>query len=89
MSDSSDTQPETHRQEKGGFEGAGASNDEYGALIEFIREQKRSGGGDDEEGDGSRTVKKRSFWTPWKTREVRVNKDGEEETVAAKVPASW
>lgn len=89
MSDSSDTQPETHRQEKGGFEGAGASNDEYGALIEFIREQKRSGGGDDEEGDGSRTVKKRSFWAPWKTREVRVNKDGEEETVAAKVPASW
>lgn len=83
MSDSSATHPEVHN-EKGGE----AANDEYSTLIEFIRSQKRSGG-DEEENDGSRIVKKRSLLTPWKTREVRVNKEGEEETVAAKVPASW
>lgn len=84
MSDSSDTQPELQRHEKGG-EGP---TDEYGVLIEFIKAQKKAGG-DEEENDGSRIVKKRSTWAPWKTREVRVNKQGEEEEVAAKVPASW
>lgn len=94
MSDSSGTQPEHHQQhekaaqhEEAGAGGA-AANDEYGTLIEFIRAQKRSTG-DDEENDGSKIVKKRSMLTPWKVREVRVNKEGEEETVVAKVPASW
>ncbi|KDN53400.1 putative PMA1-H+-transporting P-type ATPase [Tilletiaria anomala UBC 951] len=63
-------------------------NEEYAALLDFIRAQKAHGG-DDENDDGTMIVKKRSFLTPWKTREVRVNKNGEEETVAAKVPASW
>lgn len=83
MSDSSATHPE-QRLEKGGE----VANDEYGMLIEFIRSQKR-GGNESEEEDGSRIVKKRSLLTPWKVREVRVNKDGEEEAIAAKVPASW
>lgn len=85
MSDSSGTQPELQHSK---HEEAGAANDEYGTLIEFIRAQKRSTG-DEEGNDGSKIVKKRSLLTPWKTREVRVNKEGEEETVAAKVPASW
>ena len=63
-------------------------NEEYANLLDFIRAQKAAGAGD-EEGDGTRIVKKRSMLTPWKTREVRVNKHGEEEHVAAKVPASW
>lgn len=65
-----------------------APTDEYGALIAFIKAQK-SAGGDDEEDDGTHIVKKRSLLTPWKVREVRVNKNGEEEEVAAKVPQSW
>lgn len=83
MSDSSGTQQEGLS--KGG---SGAANEEYQTLINYIREQKKHGG-DDEENDGSKIVKKRSFWAPWKTREVRVNKEGEEEPMAAKVPASW
>ncbi len=64
-------------------------NEEYATLLDFIRAQKTHAG-DDDENDGSKIVKKRSFLTPWKTREVRVNKHGEEEeTVATKVPASW
>ena len=63
--------------------------DEYGALVAFIRSQKRSGGDDEEEDTGIRVVKKRDMWRPWKVREVRVNKNGEEETVAQKVPQAW
>ncbi|PWN41373.1 plasma-membrane proton-e [Ceraceosorus guamensis] len=70
--------------EKGGE----APSEEYQQLIQFIRDQK-SNSGDEEVDDGSRVVKKRSLLTPWKTREVRVNKEGEEEEVAAKVPPSW
>jgi H+-transporting ATPase len=73
-----------------GEQGAGpqANSEEYAQLIEFIRSQKNATS-DEDAGDGSHTVKKRSWITPWKTREVRVNKDGEEEEVAARVPASW
>lgn len=63
--------------------------DEYGALVHFIRSQKR-GGGEDSEDDGSRIVRKRNWMMPWKVREVRVNKNGEEESVVEeKVPESW
>lgn len=68
--------------------GGDAPQDEYGQLVAFIQDQKRSNA-DDEEGDGSRIIKKRSWLTPWKTQEVRVNKNGEVETVAQKVPESW
>lgn len=87
MSDSSGTQ-EAHRNEKP----VGGADDEnmgeYERLIQFIRAQKGAHSAE-EEGDGSKIVKKRNKWTPWKTREVRVNKEGEEEAVAAKVPSSW
>ena len=63
-------------------------NDEYAALLDFIRAQKTAGG-DDEGEDGTRIVKKRELLRPWVVKEVRVNKNGEEETIAAKVPASW
>lgn len=68
--------------------GEDAPQDEYGQLVAFIRAQKKSGG-DDEEDDGTRIVKKRNWLMPWKVREIRVNKNGEEETVAPKVPESW
>ncbi|CDW97345.1 hypothetical protein, partial [Sporisorium scitamineum] len=82
MSDSSATQE--GRNEKG-IEGV---SEEYATLIEFIRAQK-SAGGDDEGADESRVVKKRNFPFFWQTKEVRVNKHGEVEEVAQKVPASW
>lgn len=64
------------------------ANEEYSALIDFIRSQKTSGG--DEEGQDETHIEKRRNWlTPWKVTEVRVNKMGEIEEVAAKVPASW
>lgn len=81
MSDSSGTQQESHSK-------PGSANEEYTTLVNWIKEQKAHGG-DDEENDGSKIIKKRSMWTPWKTREVRVDKNGEEQQVAAKVPASW
>lgn len=65
-----------------------APSEEYATLIQFIRDQKAVVN-DEDAGDGSRIIKKRSVLTPWKTREVRVNREGEEEQVAAKVPASW
>lgn len=73
-----------------GEKGAGpqASNDEYAQLIDFIRAQKNSSA-DEEGGDETHIVKKRSFLTPWKVKEIRVNKNGEAEEVAAKVPSSW
>lgn len=61
---------------------------EYAALLDFIRAQK-SQAVDDAEVDGTHVVRKREFFRPWKVHEVRVNKDGEAETVTAKVPASW
>lgn len=69
--------------------GNDAPGDEYGQLIAFIRAQKQKGGDDEDMNDGSRVVKKRNWLMPWKVREVRVNKNGEEETVAQKVPESW
>lgn len=63
-------------------------SEEYATLIQFIKDQKTVVN-DEDAGDGSRIIKKRSMLTPWKTREVRVNREGEEEHVAAKVPASW
>ena len=69
--------------------GNDAPGDEYGQLIAFIRAQKQKGGDDEGMNDGSRVVKKRNWLMPWKVREVRVNKNGEEETVAQKVPESW
>lgn len=64
------------------------ANEEYSALINFIREQKGHSG-DDENQDETHIEKRRSWLTPWKTTEVRVNKMGEVEEVAAKVPSSW
>ena len=69
--------------------GDDAPGDEYGQLIAFIRAQKQKGGDDEDMNDGPRVVKKRNWLMPWKVREVRVNKNGEEETVAQKVPESW
>lgn len=65
-----------------------ANSEEYAALIDFIRAQKNNS---DDEGDADehRVVKKRNWLTPWKVKEIRVNKNGEEEEVAARVPASW
>lgn len=77
--------------EKGGAEDDGLpaeTGDEYTDLVNFIRAQKAHGG-DDEEEDTGRIVKKRDWLMPWKTYQVRVNKNGEEETVSAKVPSSW
>ncbi|CCU99191.1 unnamed protein product [Malassezia sympodialis ATCC 42132] len=65
-----------------------APQDEYGQLVAFIRSQKGSSN-EEENNDGSRIVKKRNWLMPWKVREVRVNKDGEEETISQKVPSSW
>lgn len=62
--------------------------DEYGNLVAFIRAQKAHGG-DDENNDGSRIVKKRNWLMPWKVHEVRVNKNGEVEDLPQQVPASW
>ena len=81
--------PQEDGEKKGGLDFDDLPDDEYGALVTFIRAQKRSGGGDDEEESDIRIVKKRSLWTPWKVREVRVNKNGEEEAVAQKVPQAW
>ncbi|KAK0548071.1 hypothetical protein OC845_003766 [Tilletia horrida] len=73
-------------QEKVAFD-SGKVNEEYATLIEFIRAQKAS---NDEEGDdGITVVKKRQWPLFWKVKEVRVNKNGEEEEVASKAPASW
>lgn len=74
--------------EKGGASPSGNANEEYQALIEFIRAQKTQGG-DDEGQDETHVEKRRSFPAFWKTYEVRVNKHGEVEEVAAKVPSSW
>ncbi len=82
MSDSSATQEGRNEKSLGGV------SEEYSQLIEFIRAQKSTSG--DEEGeDETRVVKKREFPAFWKTKEVRVNKHGEVEEVAQKVPASW
>lgn len=64
------------------------ANEEYSALIDFIRSQKGNSG-EDEAQDETHIEKRRNWLTPWKTTEVRVNKMGEVEEVAAKVPASW
>lgn len=64
------------------------TNEEYSNLIDFIRAQKNQSG--DEEGADETHIQKRRNWLmPWKVSEVRVNKHGEVEEVAAKVPASW
>lgn len=80
----SSSEPEVEK----GSSGPQASNDEYAALIEFIRAQKQSSG-DEEGADETHVVKKRNWLTPWKVKEIRVNKNGEEEEVAARVPSSW
>ncbi|KAK0541020.1 hypothetical protein OC835_000340 [Tilletia horrida] len=64
-----------------------AANDEYSILIDFIRSQKTSS--DEDEDDGIHVEKRRQWPLFWKVKEVRVNKNGEEEEVAAKAPASW
>ncbi|WFC98377.1 P-type H(+)-exporting transporter [Malassezia yamatoensis] len=66
-----------------------APTDEYGQLVAYIRAQKNKGDDEDGANDGSRIVKKRNWLMPWKVREVRVNKNGEEETLTQKVPESW
>ena len=81
--------PKQDGEKKGGLNFDDLPDDEYGALVTFIRAQKRTGGDDDDEETDIRIVKKRSLWTPWKVREVRVNKNGEEEAVAQKVPQAW
>ena len=63
-------------------------NEEYSRLLDFIKEQKAAGGGDEED-SGVTVVRKREVLRPWKVREIRVNKNGEEESVTQKVPASW
>lgn len=64
------------------------ANEEYSALIDFIRSQKGHSG-EDESNDETHIEKRRNWLMPWKVTEVRVNKLGEVEEVAAKVPASW
>ena len=71
-----------------GDDGMQVTGDEYTDLVNFIRAQKHKGGEEQEE-DTGRVIKKRDWLMPWKTYQVRVNKNGEEETVDAKVPASW
>ncbi|PKI84849.1 P-type H(+)-exporting transporter [Malassezia vespertilionis] len=84
-----DTQQPTHSsQPQDEMEPEVSADDEYGTVLHWIRSQKR--GGDDEMGANDvKVVKKRNWLMPWKVREVRVNKNGEEETVAMKVPESW
>lgn len=65
-----------------------APTDEYGALIAYIKAQK-SAGAEEEGDDGTHIVKKRNLLMPWKVKEIRVDKNGEEEEIAAKVPQSW
>ena len=65
-----------------------ASTDEYTQLIEFIRAQKNASS-DDEGADETHIERRRNWLMPWKVTETRVNKNGEEEQVAAKVPSSW
>lgn len=84
MSDSSATQ-DIGAKEKGG---PLAPSEEYATLIEFIRAQKASSN-EEGENDGSQIVRKRNWLKPWKVTEQRVNKHGEVEEVAQKVPASW
>jgi H+-transporting ATPase len=64
------------------------SNNEYQALLEFIRAQKQASG-EAEAGLDTFVVKKRYWMTPWKVREVSVTKDGKEEEMITKVPPSW
>jgi len=78
----SDPEKQQHLDEK-----VGAADDEYTVLIDFIRSQK--GNADEDEDDGITVVKKRQWPFFWQTKEVRLNKHGEEEEVAAKAPASW
>ncbi|PWN35466.1 putative PMA1-H+-transporting P-type ATPase [Meira miltonrushii] len=68
--------------------GASGANEEYSALIDFIRSQKGQTS-DDENQDETHIEKRRNWLMPWKVTEVRVNKLGEVEEVAAKVPSSW
>ncbi|UZJ52540.1 hypothetical protein CBS101457_001860 [Exobasidium rhododendri] len=79
---------EKHAEAEKGSGPIGSANDEYTQLIEFIRSQKTATA-DEEGGNDTHIVKKRSFLTPWKVKEIRVNKNGEAEEVAAKVPTSW
>lgn len=88
MSDVEKTQDVEKGHNNGADAGGAAEGDEYGQLVEFIRAQKQ-GGGDDEEGDETHVERRRNWLTPWKVKEVRVNKNGEVEEVASKVPASW
>ncbi|WFD36103.1 P-type H(+)-exporting transporter [Malassezia cuniculi] len=74
--------------EKGHDLAEGETGDEYTDLVNFIRAQKSHAGGEEEE-DTGRIITKRDWLMPWKTYKVRVNKNGEVETLAAKVPASW
>lgn len=64
------------------------ANEEYSTLIEFIRSQKGHSG-EEEAIDDTHIEKRRNWMMPWKVTEVRVNKMGEIEEVAAKVPSSW
>ncbi|KAK0525811.1 hypothetical protein OC834_003717 [Tilletia horrida] len=73
--------------EKQAVQADNAANDEYSILIDFIRSQKTSS--DEDEDDGIHVEKRRQWPLFWKVKEVRVNKNGEEEEVAAKAPASW
>jgi H+-transporting ATPase len=84
----SDYEKNAESSEEKGHGGPQATSEEYANLIEFIRAQKNTSA-DEEGADQTHVVKKRSMLTPWKTYEVRVNKDGEAEEVAAKVPSSW
>lgn len=65
-----------------------AVNDEYASLLDFIKAQKADNADEGEQHE-THIIKKREILRPWKVKEIRVNKDGEEETVAQKVPAGW
>ncbi|WFD19985.1 P-type H(+)-exporting transporter [Malassezia caprae] len=80
--------PVEEKVDEGAADEGEVPQDEYGQLVAFIRSQKGTSN-EEEENDGSRIVKKRNWLMPWKVREVRVNKDGEEETISQKVPSSW
>lgn len=66
----------------------GSVNSEYAALIDFIRSQNADEGNEGQQND-TQVIRKREFLRPWKVREVRVNKNGEEETEPPQVPSSW
>ncbi|KAE8216650.1 hypothetical protein CF319_g8909 [Tilletia indica] len=63
------------------------ANEDHTTLIDFIRSQNSLG--EEEEDAGITAIKKRQWPLFWKTKEIRVNENGEHEEDASNAFASW